>query len=96
MLTVIQAAFILPLSSGSTAAARGVITEMLPSSKRVDALQAITLLDQLGTLATVGLCGFFFAFFTSIGKPSLTFYLNAVCLSRRGHALKPLMKLILP
>jgi hypothetical protein len=72
------AAFALPLSTGSAPAARGVITQMLPSSKRVDALQTITIIEQIGHLATVGVCGFVFAVFTSIGKAYLTFYLNAV------------------
>ncbi|OIW26943.1 MFS general substrate transporter [Coniochaeta ligniaria NRRL 30616] len=71
------AAFLLPFGSGSAPAAKGVITEMCPSSQRADALNAITLVENVARLATQGLFGFIFSALAETGKSYLTFFLNA-------------------
>ena len=72
------AAFLLPFGSGSAPAAKGVITEMCPSSQRADALNAITLVENIARLMTMGLFGFIFAALADIGKAYITFFCNAV------------------
>ncbi|KAJ0161130.1 hypothetical protein CTA2_6717 [Colletotrichum tanaceti] len=74
---VYAAAFLLPFASGSAPAAKGVITDMCPPHMRQDALSAITLLESAATLATQGIFGFIFATLSEIGKPNLTFFVNA-------------------
>ncbi|KAK7998457.1 FK506-binding protein 1 [Apiospora arundinis] len=71
------AAFILPFGSGSAPAAKGVITEMCPKSQRTDALNAVTLVENIARLATLGLFGFVFAALSEIGEAYLTFFCNA-------------------
>ncbi|UPK92258.1 hypothetical protein LCI18_003193 [Fusarium solani-melongenae] len=71
------AAFLLPLGSGSAPAAKGVITDMCSSSQRADALNAITLVENIARLATQGIFGFLFAFLAAVGKAYLTFFCNA-------------------
>ncbi|KAJ2970752.1 hypothetical protein NUW58_g9600 [Xylaria curta] len=68
---------LLPLASGSAPAAKGVLTEMVPSNRKADALQAMTLVEYSATLSTMGLFGFIFSSFTDVGKSHLTFYCNA-------------------
>jgi MFS family permease len=46
------AAFLLPLASGSAAAAKGVMMEMCEPSQRADALSAITLVEMIATVST--------------------------------------------
>ncbi|KAF7549532.1 hypothetical protein G7Z17_g6324 [Cylindrodendrum hubeiense] len=71
------AGILLPLASGSAPASKGVITEMCLSSERADALQAMTLVENVAMLSTLGLFGFIFSTFSNIGKAYLTFYCNA-------------------
>ncbi|SPQ27116.1 0050d09d-caac-4cd7-b330-12177742f36c [Thermothielavioides terrestris] len=71
------AAFFLPFASGSAPAAKGVMTEMCSSSRRADALNALTLVENIARLATQGLFGFVFSALAEIGKPHLTFFANA-------------------
>ncbi|OAQ60572.1 major facilitator superfamily transporter [Pochonia chlamydosporia 170] len=71
------AAFLLPFGSGSAPAAKGVITEMCTDSQRADALNAVTLVENVARLATQGLFGFVFAAFAEIGHAYLTFFCNA-------------------
>lgn len=54
------------------------MTEMCSASKRADALNALTLVENIARLATQGLFGFVFAALAQIGKPHLTFFANAV------------------
>ncbi|KAK4150226.1 hypothetical protein C8A00DRAFT_37176 [Chaetomidium leptoderma] len=70
------AAFVLPFASGSAPAAKGVMTEMCSASRRADALNALTLVENIARLATQGLFGFVFAALAQIGKPHLTFLAN--------------------
>ncbi|TWU74237.1 hypothetical protein ED733_004081 [Metarhizium rileyi] len=70
-------AFLLPFGSGSAPAAKGVITEMCTDSQRADALNAVTLVENVARLATQGLFGFVFAAFAGIGHAYLTFFCNA-------------------
>lgn len=51
---------------------------MCASSQRADALNALTLIENIGRLATQGLFGFLFAALAEVGKSYLTFYCNAV------------------
>ncbi|CAN8099829.1 unnamed protein product [Discula destructiva] len=71
------AAFLLPFGSGSAPAGKGVITQMCPNSQRTDALNAVTLVENIARLATQGLFGFVFSALAQIGKAYLTFYVNA-------------------
>lgn len=54
------------------------MTEMCSASTRADALNALTLVENIAKLATQGLFGFVFAALAQIGKPHLTFFANAV------------------
>ncbi|OAA59572.1 Major facilitator superfamily domain, general substrate transporter [Niveomyces insectorum RCEF 264] len=67
---------LLPFGSGSAPAAKGVITTMCPASQRTDALNAITLVENIARLATLGLFGFIFSALAAIGQSHLTFYCN--------------------
>ncbi|KAH8888435.1 MFS general substrate transporter [Thozetella sp. PMI_491] len=71
------ASFMLPFGSGTAPAAKGVITEMCPSSQRPDALNALTLVENIARLTTQGFFGFVFAALAGIGKTYLTFFVNA-------------------
>ena len=78
LLNFLPAAALLPFGSGSAPAGKGVITEMCPSSQRADALNALTLVENVARLSTRGLFGFLFATFASKGVAYLTFFCNAV------------------
>ncbi|CAK7227156.1 hypothetical protein SCUCBS95973_006447 [Sporothrix curviconia] len=67
---------LLPFGSGSAPAAKGVITTMCPSSQRTDALNAITLVENVARLATLGVFGYVFSALADIGQSQLTFYCN--------------------
>ena len=67
---------LLPFGSGSAPAAKGVITSMCPQSQRTDALNAITLVENIARLATLGLFGFVFSALAAVGRSHLTFYCN--------------------
>ncbi len=69
---------LLPFASGSAPAAKGVITTMCPHSQRADALNAITLVENMARLATLGVFGFLFSALAEVGKAHLTFYCNGV------------------
>ncbi|KAL4937280.1 hypothetical protein BDV06DRAFT_227088 [Aspergillus oleicola] len=71
------AGFLLPLASGSAPASKGVITEMCRPSERADALQAMTLVENVAMLSTLGLFGLIFSAFADVGNAYLTFYCNA-------------------
>ncbi|KAI9897646.1 hypothetical protein N3K66_007502 [Trichothecium roseum] len=71
------AAFLLPFGSGSAPAAKGVITGMCPDSQRADALNAVTLVENIARLTTQGLFGFVFASLANVGKAYATFFCNA-------------------
>ncbi|KAM3438334.1 hypothetical protein MY4824_003356 [Beauveria thailandica] len=71
------AAFLLPFGSGSAPAAKGVITSMCPDSQRADALNAVTLVENIARLSTQGLFGFVFAALAKVGEAYATFFCNA-------------------
>ncbi|KAI0475094.1 MFS general substrate transporter [Xylariaceae sp. FL0804] len=71
------AGFLLPLASGSAPASKGVITEMCSPSQRTDALQAMSLVENVAMLSTLGLFGFIFSLFSDMGKSYYTFGCNA-------------------
>lgn len=50
---------------------------MCPHSQRTDALNAITLVENLARLATQGVFGLVFSALAEVGKAHLTFYVNA-------------------
>ena len=75
-----KAALLLPFGSGSAPAAKGVITSMCPNSQRTDALNAITLVENIARLSTLGLFGFIFSAFAEMGEAYLTFFCNGVSL----------------
>jgi hypothetical protein len=68
----------LPLFSGSDAASKGVLTEMVPASQRADALQSISLVQYIAALTTVGVFGLIFSALSAIGHARLTFFCTAV------------------
>lgn len=51
---------------------------MCSPSQRSDALQAMTLVENVAMLSTLGVFGYIFSAFSDIGKAYLTFYCNAV------------------
>lgn len=51
---------------------------MCTDSQRADALNAVTLVENVARLATQGLFGFVFAAFAQAGHAYLTFFCNAV------------------
>ncbi|CAK7266704.1 hypothetical protein SEPCBS57363_002224 [Sporothrix epigloea] len=67
---------LLPFGSGTAPAAKGVITSMCPSSQRTDALNAITLVENIARLFTLGVFGTLFSAMADLGQPHLTFYCN--------------------
>uniref|UniRef100_A0A0B7KMX4 Major facilitator superfamily (MFS) profile domain-containing protein n=1 Tax=Bionectria ochroleuca TaxID=29856 RepID=A0A0B7KMX4_BIOOC len=71
------ATFLLPLGSGTAPAAKGVITDMCSGSQRADALNAVTLVENIARLATQGLFGFVFSTFSNLGIAYVTFFCNA-------------------
>ncbi|KAM0451182.1 hypothetical protein ACHAPV_010097 [Trichoderma viride] len=71
------AAFLLPFGSGSAPAAKGVITDMCSESQRADALNAVTLVENIARLSTQGLFGFVFSSLAGVGKAYITFFCNA-------------------
>lgn len=71
------ASFLLPLGSGSAPAAKGVITEMCSHGDRTDALNAVTLVENIARLATQGLFGFIFSALAEAGIAHMTFHVNA-------------------
>lgn len=52
---------------------------MCPDSQRADALNAVTLVENIARLATQGLFGLIFATLAQAGKAYATFFCNAVC-----------------
>lgn len=50
---------------------------MCPHSQRTDALNAVTLVENIARLATQGLFGFVFSALAETGQAHLTFYVNA-------------------
>ncbi|KAH8646127.1 hypothetical protein BX600DRAFT_405839 [Xylariales sp. PMI_506] len=72
------AGFLLPLASGSAPASKGVITGMCNPAQRADALQAMTLVENVAMLSTLGIFGYVFTAFSDAGKAYLTFYCNAI------------------
>jgi hypothetical protein len=54
---------------------------MCPPSQRADALNALTLVENIARLATQGLFGFVFSALAASGKAYLTFFCNAVSIA---------------
>lgn len=61
---------------------------MCPDSQRADALNLVTLVENIARLSTQGLFGFVFASLAGVGKAYATFFCNAVRKdpSHRGDA----------
>lgn len=72
----------LPFFSGSDAASKGVLTDLVPAAQRPDALQAITLVGYTASLATAGIFGSLFSALAEVGRANLTFFCNAVSLTQ--------------
>ncbi|KAF2750158.1 MFS general substrate transporter [Sporormia fimetaria CBS 119925] len=84
-------AAILPLAAGTGSASKGTLLQMVPSHERVDALAAITLVENFARLSTTALLGMIFAVLAGVGKAWAVFGCNAgiavlgfiiLCLSR--------------
>jgi hypothetical protein len=52
---------------------------MCSESQRADALNIVTLIENIAILSTQGLFGFIFASLADVGKSYATFFCNAVC-----------------
>ncbi|KAJ7441928.1 hypothetical protein B0H11DRAFT_2095206 [Mycena galericulata] len=74
---MMAAATILPLASGTAPACKGVLMDMVPPSRRADALAAISLIETLALISCVSLFGALFAFLSDIGHPNVVFFCNA-------------------
>ncbi|KAK9793573.1 putative Major facilitator superfamily (MFS) profile domain-containing protein [Seiridium cardinale] len=74
---IFLAGALLPFFSGSDAASKGVITELVPAAQRPEALQAITLVGYSAALATVGIFGSIYSALAEIGQAYLTRFINA-------------------
>ncbi|KAJ7767026.1 hypothetical protein DFH07DRAFT_808975 [Mycena maculata] len=74
---MMAAAAILPLASGTAPACKGVLMDMVPESRRTDALAGIALIETLALISTVSLFGSLFALLSDIGYPSFVFFCNA-------------------
>ncbi|KAI4706798.1 hypothetical protein J4E89_008494 [Alternaria sp. Ai002NY15] len=70
-------AVMLPFAAGTGAASKGSILQMLPNSKRVDALSGITLVENIARLSTSAVFGVAFAALAEAGQSHLTFICNA-------------------
>lgn len=69
-------AIILPFAAGTGSAAKGTILQMCSPEERIDALNAISLIEMAARLSTVALFGYVFAAFADIGRSNLTFLAN--------------------
>ncbi|KAH8203715.1 hypothetical protein TruAng_002128 [Truncatella angustata] len=74
---IFLAGAVLPFFSGSDAASKGILTELVPAARRPEALQAITFVSYVSALATVGIFGSIFSALAEIGKTNLVFFCNA-------------------
>ena len=70
-------ASVLPLAAGTGSAAKGTMLQMCTPEQRTDALSAISLLEMVARLSTTSLFGLVFAVFAELGRPNLTFAVNA-------------------
>jgi hypothetical protein len=77
-----QAGFLLPFFSGSDAASKGVLTDLVPAAQRLDALQAITFVGYVASLSTAGVFGSMYSAFAEIDQAHLTFFCNAVSMRK--------------
>lgn len=69
-------AIILPFASGTGSSAKGTILQMCSPEERIDALNAISLIEMAARLSTVSLFGYVFATFAAMGRSNLTFLAN--------------------
>ena len=72
-------AVVIPLAAGTGSTAKGTMLQMCTPEQRTDALSAISLLEMIGRLSTTSLFGLVFSGFAELGKPGLTFAVNAGC-----------------
>ena len=70
-------AVLIPLAAGTGSAAKGTMLQMCTPEQRTDALSAISLLEMIARLSTTSLFGLIFSGFAELGRPSLTFAVNA-------------------
>lgn len=71
-------AALLSLGSGGVPAAKGIITNMCPESQRADALNAVTLVENIARLFSFGTFGFIYSSFAALEKSYATFLCSAV------------------
>ena len=70
-------AVMIPFAAGTGSAAKGTMLQMCTPDQRTDALSAISLLEMIARLSTVSLFGLVFSAFAEVGRPNLTFAVNA-------------------
>lgn len=71
-------AALLPFGSGGAPAAKGIITNMCPASQRADALNAVTLVENIARLLSFGTFGLIYSSLATLEKSYATFFCNAV------------------
>ncbi|KAJ7739842.1 major facilitator superfamily domain-containing protein [Mycena metata] len=74
---MLAAVTILPLTSGTPPAAKGVLTAIVPDARRADAFAGLAIIETLALVLSVFLFGTLFAFLSRIGHPNLVFAANA-------------------
>ncbi|KAK4557072.1 hypothetical protein LTR86_006053 [Recurvomyces mirabilis] len=70
-------AVIIPLAAGTGSASKGTILQMCTAEQRTDVLSAISLVELLARLSSTSLFGLVLSAFATIGRPNLTFTVNA-------------------
>lgn len=81
---------LLPFAAGTGSSSKGTILNMCMPSERVDALSAITLIENMARLSTTAVFGLIYAAFAEIGKNYLVFICNAVSLPVIVVPLRPI------
>ncbi|KAL1405594.1 hypothetical protein Q8F55_009233 [Vanrija albida] len=71
------AAAVLPFSSGTAPAAKGVMMDIVDAEDRPDALAGIALVEKIGQVSTISVFGFVFAYLSELGRPTLVFAVDA-------------------
>ncbi|EUC40520.1 hypothetical protein COCMIDRAFT_108598 [Bipolaris oryzae ATCC 44560] len=74
-------ASLIPLASGTAPAARGVIVRMYDETQRMEALNAISIVDIMAKIASISIFGMIFSALSKSGISYLVFFCNAVCMT---------------
>ncbi len=67
----------LPWASGTGAAAKGVVMELVNDDEKASALQGIALLETAARISTISLFGWLFSYLSELGRGGQVFMFNA-------------------